>query len=180
MRYTYLLLLLLLAACSSSEWKSYPINEHLNVQLPTAPEKVDLQKQRGLPNVDPATLHQMQAFTSSDDYGVYSIVINPADSATLGLLPRDSLYNDGIHQMLLTYQGNLRKRTSFSTPAGNGVEVLLDAVVPKVGKHVLTGVRLLLVGHQSFAFTAVPYAETDTSLATTQRRRFFDSITVKP
>jgi hypothetical protein len=180
MKYAYLLLLIPLAACSSSEWKSYRINEHLNVQLPTIPEKVDLPKQGGVPNVGPATLHQMQAFTSSDDYGVYSIVINPADSATLGLLPRDSIYNNRIRQMLLTYQGNLRKRTSFSTPTGNGVEVLLDAVVPNVGKHVLTGVRLLLAGHQSFAFTAVPYAETDTSLATAQRRRFFDSITVKP
>jgi hypothetical protein len=178
MKYTCLLLLLPLAACSSSEWKSYSINEHLNVQLPTTPEKVDLQKQKGLSNA--ATLPQMQAFTSSDDYGVYSIVVNPADSATLGLLPRDSIYNNRIRQMLLTYQGNLRKRTSFSTPAGNGVEVLIDAVVPNVGKHVLTGVRLLLVGHQSFAFSAVPYAETDTSLATTQRRRFFNSITVRP
>jgi len=180
MKYAYLLLLLPLAACSSSEWKAYPINEHLNVQLPTAPERVDLQKQEGLPNIAPATLRQLQAFTSSDDYGVYSIVINPVDSTSLGLLPRDSLYNDRIRQLLLTYQGNLRKRTSFSTPAGKGVEVLIAAVVPTVGKHVLTGVRLLLVGHQSFVFTVVPYAETDISLAAAQRRRFFNSIRVKP
>ena len=55
----------------------------------------------------------------------------------------------------------------------------MDVVPPNIGKHVLTGVRLLLAGHPIYAFTVVSYAETDSSHANACRRRFFDFIVVK-
>lgn len=172
------LLFLLVNACASSDWSTYPIDNHLAVRLPSPPKAVNLQKQKGLPEVPAAALQHVQAFVSTDDYGAYTVLINPVDS--VGLQPRDSFYNDRIRQVLLTQQGRLLTRTSFSTPAGRGVEALLDVLPPNIGKHVLMGVCSVLVGQNNYALCFVPYAETDSSRGRICRRRFFDSIVVKP
>lgn len=170
-------LLFLVNACTRNDWVTYPINEHITVQLPSPPKVVNLQKQKGLPEVPAVALQHLQAFASSDDYGAYTILVNPTDSSSV--LPRDSIYNAGIRDVLLAQQGRLLTRTTFSTPAGNGVEALLDVVPPNIGMHVRMGVHAVMVGQQSYVFAFVPYAETDSSLANICRRRFFDSIVVK-
>jgi hypothetical protein len=168
--------LLLLNACGRAGWATYPITERFTVRLHSPPKKVNLQGRKGLPEVPAATLERVQAFASTDDYGVYTILINPVDSAAWGLLSRDSLYDDRIQQVLLAQQGRLFRRTRFNTSAGSGIKALLDVVPPNIGKHVLMGLRVVMVRQQSCVFSFLAYSETDSSQAAVCRRRFLDSI----
>jgi hypothetical protein len=73
-----------------------------------------------LPDALATTRQQFQAFASSDDYGAYTILLAPVDSAALVLVLKDSLNNGRIQQVLLAQQGRLLKCTTFNPPAGSG------------------------------------------------------------
>lgn len=183
MKKYYLLALLPLCSCTQEDWVTYPVDQHLTVQLPMRPQTLNL-KQMG---VDKAlkykSLDKLSALGAADEYGLYGIVINSAVSSNKSsqLIARDSLYNHGIQAMLRANPGSLLlKRTTFPSLAGNGVEVIASVIFKEKGTRALVFNRTLVVADKSYSFTFNPKGEQDSITGSAQRRRFFHSITVIP
>jgi hypothetical protein len=183
MKHSYCVALLCLAACTSSAWITYPVDQYLTVQLPAKPKVTNLDsmgvnkllKQKTLP---------FQAFLTEDQNGIYAIVVDA--SSRVERIPansnRDSLYAQGIKQILARANDNrLLSRTRFNTPAGEGIELVVRTSSPETHTPLLVYNRTLFAHHRVYTFTFTPYeALLDSTAHTAQRRRFFDSITVKP
>lgn len=183
MKYSYCLSLLSFAACASPAWISYPVDQYLTLQLPVKPKVTNLDsmgvnkllKQKTLP---------LQAFLAEDENGVYMIAVDA--SSRVASIPvdvnRDSLYTQGVNQILQRTAGNqLVSRTRFHTSAGEGVELVVRLSSPITHTPLLVYNRILLAHHRLYNFNFTPYeALLDSTAHTAQRRRFFDSISVKP
>jgi hypothetical protein len=183
MKHSYYVVLLLLAACTSPAWITYPIDPYLTVQFPVKPKVTNLDSM-GVNKLLKRKTLPFQAFLAEDDNGAYMVVVDA--SARVDSIPtnvnRDSLYTLGINQVLARVEGNrLLSRTRFHTPAGEGVELVLRVSTPKTHTPILVFNRILLAHHRLYNFNFTPYeAILDSTAHTEQRRRFFDSITVKP
>jgi hypothetical protein len=183
MKYAYLLALLPLATCSTPKWEAYPIDAYLTVQLPAKPRVLSIDS-TGVDKVikDKKVLAPIRAYGAKDSYGVYSVVVNTAPPGVPIDIPasRDSLYAQGIRNTLRVNQGSrLLSKTMFNTPVGVGIAVKVAIISPNTGSPELVYNRTLLTKHRTYAFTFSPSDE-DTTAGAAQRRRFFDSITVKP
>lgn len=182
MKHAYLVALLL-SACASPAWVTYPIDPYLTVQLPAKPKATNLDSM-GINKLMNYKTLPFQAFLTEDDSGAYMVVIDAsprADSISANA-NRDALYTSSIRQVLARAEGNrLLSRTRFHTPAGEGVELVLRISSAKTHTPLLSYNRILLAHHRVYSFNFIPYeALLDSTAHTAQRRRFFDSITVKP
>jgi hypothetical protein len=183
MKYSYCIILFSLTACASPAWITYPVDQYLTVQLPTKPKVTNLDSMGVNKLLKKKTL-PFQAFLTEGESGAYMIVVDA--SARVDSIPtdanRDSLYAQGIKQLLARANDNrLLSRTRFHTPAGDGVEFVMRVSSPTTHTPVLVFNRTLLAHHRAYTFTFTPYeALLDSTAHAAQRRRFFDSIIVKP
>lgn len=183
MKYSYYAALLLLTACSSPRWVTYPVDSYLTVQFPVKPKVTNLDSMGVNKLLERKTL-PYKAFLAQDDNGTYMVAVDA--SSRTGIIPvninRDSLYTLGIKQVLARAKDNrLLSRTRFSTPAGEGVELVVRISSPITHTPLLVYNRILLAHHHLYNFNFTPgEALLDSAAHTEQRRRFFDSIIVKP
>lgn len=183
MKYSYCVALLFLTACASPAWITYPVDPHLAVKFPVKPKVTNLDSM-GVNKLLKRKTLPYQAFLAQDDNGAYMVAVDA--SSRLDSIPvnvkRDSLYTLGINQILArTPDNRLLSRAKFYTPAGEGVEFVMRINSPLTHTPVLVYNRVLLAHHQAYAFTFTPSeALLDSTAHTEQRRRFFDSITIKP
>lgn len=183
MKYSYCIVLLALAACASPAWITYPVDQFLTIQLPAKPKVTNLDSM-GINKLLRQKTLPFQAFLAEDENGAYMIAVDTrsrVDSVSADTTP-DSLYTRGITQILKRADGNqLLSRTRFHTPAGEGVEFVLRISSPITHTPLLVYNRILLAHHRLYNFNFTPYeALLDSTAHTAQRRRFFDSISVKP
>lgn len=183
MKYGYCIVLFFLSACTPPAWITYPVDHYLTVQLPAKPKVTNLDSMGVNKLLKKKTL-PFQAFLTEDEDGAYMIVVDA--SARIDSIPadanRDSLYSQGIKQILARANDNrLLSRTKFHTPGGEGIEFVMRVSSPTTHTPVLIYNRTLLAHHRAYTFTFTPYeALLDSTAHAAQRRRFFDSITVKP
>lgn len=183
MKYHYCAFLLSLAACASPAWIIFPVDQHLTVQLPAKPKATNLDSM-GVNKLLKYKTLPFQAFLAEDENGVYMIAVDA--SSRVDSIPtnanRDSLYTLGIKQILAREKGNrLLSRTRFHTPDGEGVELVVQISSPTTHTPLLVYDRILLAHHRLYNFNFTPYELLLDSMAhNEQRRRFFDSITIKP
>jgi hypothetical protein len=183
MKHSYCVVLLCLVSCTSPAWITYPVDQYLTVKLPAKPKVTNLDsmgvnkllKQKTLP---------FQALLAEDQNGIYALVVDA--SSRIERIPvnsnRDSLYAQVIKQLLARAHDNrLLSRTSFNTPAGEGIELVMRTSSPETHTPLLVYNRTLFAHHRVYTFTFTPYeALLDSTAHTEKRRRFFNSITVKP
>jgi hypothetical protein len=133
MKHSYCVVLLCLVSCTSPAWITYPVDQYLTVKLPAKPKVTNLDsmgvnkllKQKTLP---------FQALLAEDQNGIYALVVDA--SSRIERIPvnsnRDSLYAQVIKQLLARAHDNrLLSRTSFNTPAGEGIELVMRTSSPE-------------------------------------------------
>jgi hypothetical protein len=174
--------LLLLTACTSPAWRAYKIDKHLTVYLPKQPQPVNLQ---GMRFSSPATQQtansaDVRMLTATDGANAYGIVINtaalPADLKQ-PVVP-DSFYNQAIRNTLEREHKRVLKRSIFTTPAGQGVEVEFGPT-SAADRAAVQYVRTVLVGRACYTLIFQPN-DSQGAGATERGRHFLNSITIKP
>lgn len=175
MKKVYLFICLpLLLAFTLADWQSFTLDEHVSVQLPILPTEVDAAK-LGLADKMPTGTRLL--FARGTD-GLYQLISAPAPTAVAPAeLP---MYYDGVVKGLVTNQGHsLLRRTSFTTPAGAGVDIQFQTAATSASSAKVLYNRCVLVGNVSYILGYMPLG-TDTVGSAAQCRRFFTSMTVKP
>ena len=179
----YLHVLLFLPACTSPDWKAYEVDQHVTVQLPRQPVPINL---AGMHFASPATQQTaassgVRALNTSDSACTYGIIINSealAANLSQPVVP-DSFYNQGIRNVLQRQHVRLLVRSTFMTAAGPGIEVKFgpaSATSSAAGQYI----RTVLVGRACYTFIFHSRDKEIELNTIEQRRRFFNSIVVKP
>lgn len=184
MKWVYYIVLFSLTACSAPDWTSYPIDQHVSVQLPSQPHPVNLESTGANKILKYKTLTPYQAFAVADNRAKYRYTIvvntNPMIAQVVTEAVRDSFYSQAINNTLhLSKSSYPLSRTTFRTPAGEGVEFVYSRLSSTTGKREVIYNRALLVNRKSYALSFV-IDEQDSVASDVQRRRFFNSITVHP
>jgi hypothetical protein len=178
MKKVYLLALLPLLAFTLVDWQSFAIDKRLIVQLPTPPAEVNLTK---VAPAQAAAHARMWALRAAE--AVYLVVrlptglIGKSDTTS-----RRSYYAGVLSAVLQDERGQLISQTSFPTAGGAGMEIKYKAMSQVTGKKAIKYMRFLLVDSIGYSLLFQPTDKQDSlGLASAeQRRRFFNSITVKP
>jgi hypothetical protein len=184
MKYRYYVVVFFLTACSAPDWVSYPIDQHVSVQLPSRPYPVNLESTGINKRLKYKSLDPYRAFAVADNGAKYRYTIavntNPLIAQVVTEAVRDSFYNQNISKtMHLFGNSRLLSKTTFHTPAGEGVEYAFSALASKTGKREVLYTRMLLVSHKNYVL-GFAIDQQDSVASDEQRRRFFNSITVKP
>jgi hypothetical protein len=175
----YLLLLPLLAFTAADNWQPFAIDQHVAVQLPTPPAEADLAKLAPGQN-----LHHMRMWMARAPEGIYQVIRIPA-TATISQADtagRRAFYAGTLASLMRNEKGQLLVLTHFATSAGAGIEYKYKSVHRATGKHVIKYGRSLLADSVAYALNFLPTDNQDSTgmAGNAQRRRFFNSITVKP
>ena len=95
---------------------------------------------------------------------------------------RMSFYAGGLSALLRSERGQLVAQTSFSTAGGAGVEYKYKAMDRATGKRIIKFMRCLVVDSIGYSLNFVAADKLDSLgiAGAEQRRRFFNSITVRP
>jgi len=178
MKKVYLLALLPLVAFTLVDWQSFAIDKRLLVQLPTPPAEVNLTKVAPAQAAAHARMWALRA-----PKAIYLVVRLPTGLISKSYTARRSSYYAGVLSAVLQDErGQLVSRTSFPTAGGTGVEIKYRALSQFTGKRAIKYMRFLLVDSIGYSLLFQPTDKQDSlGLAgAEQRRRFFNSITVKP
>lgn len=184
MKYMYSVVLFFLTACSAPGWTSYPIDQHVSVQLPSKPYLINLESTGANKTLKYKNLAPYQVFAVADNRAKYryTIVVNtdPMIAQVVTTAVRDSLYGQSISKTLPLFKSSrLLNKTTFRTPAGEGVEFAFSALSSTTGKREVIHTRVLLVNRKTYALGFV-IDEQDSVASDMLCRRFFNSITVHP
>ena len=184
MKNTFLPYLLVLSsfpalALAVVEWVPFAI-DNVTVQVPQQAIEVDLSKQpagKGYSNT--------RVFVSGDEYGTYQVIREDYRSnASLGQskAAREELYNGIVAGLLRSQKGVLVATSPFATAGGPGIEIKYKGLQLGTNKMVVKYTRALLVGKINYSFNFIPKDKEDATgtSGNEQRRRFFDSVVVKP
>jgi hypothetical protein len=95
---------------------------------------------------------------------------------------RRDYYAGVVQSVLHDEQGQPITRSYFSTPAGAGLELKYKGRHQVTGKQVIKYIRSLVVDSVGYSLNFIPTDQQDSLgiAGNEQRRRFFNSITVKP
>ncbi|MBJ6146403.1 hypothetical protein [Hymenobacter sp. BT559] len=174
MKHLYRLALLLpLLAFRLLDWQFFTLDKHLTVELPTPPTELDLAKQ-GLAGAMQAGTRLLMARTTG---ALYQLMSTP--SADVNPAERTKFY-DGIVAGLVTNQGHtLVQRSTFATPAGDGIDITFRTVPRDASPAKVLYNRCVLVNRTSYILGFMPLSA-DTTDETALRRRYFNSMIIKP
>ena len=148
MKYMYGVVLFFLTACSAPGWISYPIDQHVSVQLPSKPYLLNLESTGANKALKHKNIASYQAFAVADNRAKYRymIVVNsdPMIAQVVTAAVRDSLYGQSISKTLPLFKcSHLLSKTTFRTPAGEGVEFAFSALSSTMGKREVLHTRVL-------------------------------------
>jgi hypothetical protein len=179
MKKRYFLALLPLVAFSLSDWQVFSIDNHVTVQVPTQPEEMDLAK------VGLADKKAMMSIFNARDAEAFYQIIKVTDlgieSGPTEVTERQKFYTGVVKGLLNQQGGALLERTAFKTAAGEGIEIKYKAFDKRLGKQAIRYCRSLLAGKTSYSFNFITLdSDTTGTSGAEQRRRYFNSITVKP
>lgn len=176
---TYCLLLLPLFAFAADTWQPFIVDSRVSVQLPAQPTELDFAKLA--PTRKPDHTRMWLVRTSEGTCQVMrlpnSSTISRSDTAR-----RRAFYAGVLTSVMRNESGQLLLITPFPTPAGAGIEYKYKAIHKGTGKRVIKYTRFLLADSVGYSLNFTP-ADRQDSLGVAgneQRRRFFNSITVKP
>jgi len=177
----YLLLLPLFAFAPSDTWQSFTIDKQIAVQVPTRPSEANIDKLAAAHHYSPT-----RVWTTKAPEGVY-FIIRTAGRASESIgrqntTQRQALYTSVIQAALQSDKSELLTRTSFPTAGGAGCEIKYKGSHPVTQRRIIKYLRYLVVDSVGYSFQFLPANPYDSlGLAgAEQRRRFFNSITVKP
>lgn len=177
----YLLLIPLVAFVPPSKWQPFAIDKQVVVQVPTQPSEANIDKLATAHHYSPTRVWTVKA-----PEGTY-FIIRTAGKASESIgrqntTQRQALYNSVIQAALQSDRGVLLTRTFFATAGGNGCEVKYKGTHPLTQRRVIKYLRYLVVDSIGYSFQLLPSNPYDSlGLAgAEQRRRFYNSITVKP
>lgn len=188
----YLLLLLVgsfsLAAFTLADWVSFALDERVSVQLPAQPTELALSKTLSpeqSKTVSPEQVKNNHVYVTKDAYGAYQVVQSATSLSaekTALAATRANFYQRILQGVLKHEHGTLIAQSTFPTAGGEGLEITYRYLRKGTGKPVITVARHLLVGTISYGFYFVPLDQQDSTGTSghQQRRRFFESIAVKP
>ena len=177
----YLLLLPLLAFAPSDTWQSFSIDKQVAVQMPMRPSEANLDKLAAAHYYSPT-----RVWTAKAPEGVYFVIRTAGKvSESIGrqnTAQRQALYTTVIQAALQSDQGELVTRTSFPTAGGDGCEIKYRGSHPLTQRRIIKYLRYLVVDSIGYSFQFLPANPYDSlGLAgAAPRRRFFNSIVVKP
>jgi hypothetical protein len=184
MRFTcYLLLLPLAAFAAVDTWQPFAIDRQLTVQLPAKATELNMAKL--LPAGQAPARTRTWVAQASEGLCVVMRVpnINSQRIKQGDAAHRQVFYEDAVRGALAAENhAYLLKRTRFQTAGGNGIEIKYTALDARTGRHRVRYMRTLVVDSIGYNLIFRP-ANLSDSLGLvdyTQRRRFFDSITVNP
>ncbi|MFD2719704.1 hypothetical protein ACFST9_13330 [Hymenobacter monticola] len=177
-----------LAAFARADWVTFALDERVSVQLPVQPTELAVAKTLSpeqAKTLSPEQVKNNHVYLTTDAYGTYQVVQSAtgfsAEQAALAAT-RAAFYQRMLQGVLRHEHGTLLAQSPFPTAGGEGVEFAYRHVSRGSGKPVLAVARHLLVGTTSYGFTFTPRDQQDSTgtSGNAQRRRFFDSIVVKP
>lgn len=149
--------------------------------MPTPPSEANIDKLATAHHYSPT-----RVWTSRTPEGAY-FIIRTAGRASESIgrqnsTQRQALYSIIIQAALQSDQGELLTRTAFPTAGGAGCEVKYKGTHPLTQRRIVKYLRYLVVDSVGYSFQFLPANPYDSlGLAgAEQRRRFFNSITVKP
>jgi hypothetical protein len=172
MKLIYLLALPLLAF-TADNWQPFSLDKQVSVRLPTKPFEMTKEEVGDLP----AGAHVFAAQSGNEAYQLTGPLPVPAALKPQDTKARDLFY-EGMLKGLVQDQGNtLLARSTFSTVAGEGVAVTYQSPATADTKEMTLFSRVFIVNRSSYALT---YLRADGDTSSGNRRRFFNSITVKP
>jgi hypothetical protein len=179
-RYAFLLLCtaLPILGFALENWNTYSLDNQFSLQLPAPPQEIDLAKQ-GLQQPD------MRVFIASDKVGLYQIIrmqVAPDKSDVVASSTyRQDFYDGFARTMVSDMQGKLLARTTFSSPAGDGIEIKIRAPHKATGLKTIKYSRALLVNNVCYGLNFLPRDLQDTAGVSGQqeRKQFFTGFTVK-
>jgi hypothetical protein len=183
MKQAYKLLLFLgglpLIAATLAEWIPFAVDERVSLQAPTQPTQLDLAKLA--PGKD---MQHTRVWMVRATEGMYQVLRLPNKSSisrtdTAG---RRAFYAGVFTSVIRNESAQFLSVTPFPTAGGAGMEYKYKGLHKGTGKRVIKYGRVLLVDSISYMLNFIPTDRQDSlGLAgAEQRRRFFNSITVKP
>jgi hypothetical protein len=181
MKKPYLLALLLpLVSAAFADWLPFAIDKQVAVQLPSQPTEVDLAKLMPSNNMQHTRMWALRA-----PEGIYMVLRLPTGSGIISqrdTAGRRDYYAGVVQSVLHDEQGQPITRSYFSTPAGAGLELKYKGRHQVTGKQVIKYIRSLVVDSVGYSLNFIPTDQQDSLgiAGNEQRRRFFNSITVKP
>jgi hypothetical protein len=179
MKLTRYLLLLPLLASTADTWQPFTVDKQVSVQLPAQPIEIALAKLAPGKN-----LQHTRMWTLRVAEGIYQVLRLPNTHSiprtdTAG---RRAFYAGLLTSVMRNESGQLLAVTSFPTTGGASMEYQYKGLHKGTGKRVIKYGRTLLVDSINYTLNFIPADSLDSlGLAgAEQRRRFFNSITVKP
>jgi hypothetical protein len=173
------LLLLPLFAFTADTWQPFAIDSRVSLQLPTHPTELDFAKLAPTRKPDHTRIWLLRA-----PEGTYQVIRLPNNStiSSTDTAGRRAFYTGVLTSVMRNESGQLLLITPFPTSAGAGMEYKYKAMHKGTGKHVIKYTRILLADSIAYTLNFVPIDRQDSLgiAGAAQRRRFFDSITVKP
>lgn len=156
------------------------VDEQVSVEVPTQPLGIGLTSLSSTNKL----LHPI-AVSSQDTSGVYQIVradisSDVPQSFFEGKEGLKAYYDWVVPHIVENGHGVLLKRSSFTTVAGEGVEMKYRVLHQSTKRPVLIYRRFLLLGRVVYTFGFTPPNQLDSigNSSAKQRERFFNSITV--
>lgn len=179
-RYAFLLFCTALPLLSFAldTWSTYTVDTQFSLQLPAPPQEIDPAK-LGIQQSD------MRLFIASDKVGLYQITrmqVSPDESENITLSKdRQDFYDGFVRAMVGDLQGKLLAQTTFSSPAGDGIEIKFRAPHKATGLKTIKYGRVLLVGNVCYGLNFLPRDLQDTAGVSgeQERKQFFTGFTVK-
>jgi hypothetical protein len=174
------LALLPLLGFSWLAWLPFAVDRRVSVQLPRRPTEID--RRQLAPPTDPRRPRGWMVEGLEGKYFVLRSLTRPR----LGrgdTLRRRALYDSLAAVALRSVQkGHLLNTTFFSTNGGTGCEIQYRGTSRYTHRRVVSVVRLLAVDSCCYSFSFLPAGPEDSVGVTgaAYRRRFFNSIQVKP
>lgn len=191
MKHLFLLTGLLLAGCSSTPnekpnidtWQPFAVDGQLTVQLPAAAKELDAGL---LQNTTQFPAHT-RAWMARAPEGLYVVMRIPVSNAhriaQQDTAQRRAFYQDVVRGALAEEEhAHLLKHSYFQTAGGSGVEIMYTAWDAVSGQRRVRYMRSLSLDSIGYNLIFRPTDKLDSTgtAGNAQRRRFFDSITVKP
>lgn len=179
MNITRYLLTLPLLAFAADAWQPFALDQHVSMLVPATPQELDLQAMGGPPAPMPAGAHVYMVQTPTEFYQLEGPLVLPADTKLGTSDERKAYFYDVVKGLLMSGpRTTLLRSTPFAIPGAEGVMTTYRTQLAGIPHPIIRYNCCLLAGHTSYILVFFR-ADGDTTSGAA-RRRFFNSITVKP
>lgn len=168
-----------LLAATLADWITFNIDKEVSIQTPTQPTEIDLAKLAPGKNLQHTRVWALRATE-----GIYQVlrIPNTRSIPRTDTAGRRSFYAGVLASVVRNESAQLLSITPFPSAGGAGIEYKYKGLHKGTGKRVIKYGRVLLLDSIGYTLSFIPTDQQDSlGLAgAEQRRRFYNSITVKP